>query len=204
MSQARDAQVVEYVVTSKVLVVTFLDFSKLFVNYKMQLHVPILMTGNLTMLCETLMKITLFNIIRFTKKHLDAAGPAHHNAKFLPWHRALLLEFEQALQRTSSGAGMMVPYWNWSADSQNPAGSIIFNRDWFGGDGRGDCVTDGCLTRSFNSNGAISSFVPPEDIERLVGLSDYNDFRVQLEDVPHAQVHIRIGADFAGMASPNE
>jgi len=42
---------------------------------------------------------------------------SHMNELFLPWHRALLWEFERALQDSDPAAGtraIMLPYWNWS------------------------------------------------------------------------------------------
>lgn len=39
---------------------------------------------------------------------------------FLPWHRAYLQEFEDAL-RTASGLDVTVPYWNWITTRQIPA-----------------------------------------------------------------------------------
>ena len=58
---------------------------------------------------------------------------------FLPYHRALLHDFEIAL-------GVAIPYWDWSADSQAPHLSDIFSDPYFGGNGKeGNCVTNGIL-----------------------------------------------------------
>jgi hypothetical protein len=43
----------------------------------------------------------------------------HINELFLPWHRALLLVFEHALQESDPDHGtrsIMLPYWNWAVD----------------------------------------------------------------------------------------
>jgi tyrosinase len=43
----------------------------------------------------------------------------HQNELFLPWHRALLLVFEHALQESDPDHGtrsIMLPYWNWAVD----------------------------------------------------------------------------------------
>jgi len=43
----------------------------------------------------------------------------HKNELFLPWHRALLLVFERALQESDPANGtrsIMLPYWNWAVD----------------------------------------------------------------------------------------
>lgn len=43
----------------------------------------------------------------------------HGNELFLPWHRALLVVFERALQESDPAQGtgsIMLPYWNWAVD----------------------------------------------------------------------------------------
>lgn len=42
-------------------------------------------------------------------------GPA-----FLPWHRLMLLVFEQNLRRVLGGDGFGLPYWDWAADGDLP------------------------------------------------------------------------------------
>lgn len=42
---------------------------------------------------------------------------SHMNELFMPWHRALLYEFERALQESDPAAGtreLMLPYWKWT------------------------------------------------------------------------------------------
>ncbi|HEX8155398.1 MAG TPA: tyrosinase family protein, partial [Thermoanaerobaculia bacterium] len=47
----------------------------------------------------------------------------HGNELFLPWHRALLVLFEQALQQTAppDTLALRLPYWNWTDDPTFPA-----------------------------------------------------------------------------------
>ncbi|KAH8588626.1 hypothetical protein B0O99DRAFT_356866 [Bisporella sp. PMI_857] len=47
--------------------------------------------------------------------HIGLAGNIHFNGPFLPWHRKLLVIFEQDLRNTCGYTGAL-PYWNWSKD----------------------------------------------------------------------------------------
>jgi tyrosinase len=57
---------------------------------------------------------------------------AHMAPSFLPWHRKLLFEFEQALRRVD--ASVTVPYWDWTRD-RSPH-SVPWTDDLLGGTGR--------------------------------------------------------------------
>jgi tyrosinase len=46
-------------------------------------------------------------------------GIAHGHPAFLPWHRAYLLRFEQALRDT--GHDVMLPWWDWTRTREVPA-----------------------------------------------------------------------------------
>ncbi|KAI9598691.1 hypothetical protein BDF19DRAFT_431151 [Syncephalis fuscata] len=153
----------------------------------------------------------------FSRKHIAAAIPAHNNPKFLPWHRALVFEFERALQSVSPG--MMAHYWEWSSDSQAPENSPVLR--WLGGNGRqGDnCVLTGefgswrpyypngsphCMSRKYNNGDRITPFSSPGQLNRLFAYTDYDQFRAEFEGVDHAQIHNNIAAEFSTMASPND
>ncbi|KAI8057742.1 hypothetical protein BDF22DRAFT_662196 [Syncephalis plumigaleata] len=155
----------------------------------------------------------------FAQVHNEARVYAHNNALFFPWHRYYLALYEHELQQ--SNKDVMLPYWDWSIDSQAPSTSIIFRPDYFGGDGRdGDhCVEDGpfaeatiyyprpgCLTRNFQQfRGAIDNFYSPEALQGIITRSrSYNDFRRQIEGAPHGAVHSGIGGAMATMYSPND
>ncbi|MBN3862261.1 tyrosinase family protein [Pseudomonas frederiksbergensis] len=66
-------------------------------------------------------------------QHPDYRNGAHQGPAFLPWHRAFLLQFEAALQTVDSNVS--VPYWDWSADATNPKQSLVWTKEWMGGDG---------------------------------------------------------------------
>lgn len=71
---------------------------------------------------------------------------AHGGPMFLPWHRLLLLEFENAL-REVSGKTITVPYWDWTDPVSTDA---VFADDFMGGDGdpdEGFAVTTGPFRR---------------------------------------------------------
>lgn len=70
--------------------------------------------------------------------HLDTSTMpmVHAGPMFLPWHRELLLRFENAL-REVSGKPLTLPYWDWtdpeSVNSDNP--HSVFRDDFMGGSG---------------------------------------------------------------------
>jgi tyrosinase len=46
---------------------------------------------------------------------------AHMGPVFMPWHRWMLLLFEQHLQRVLADTNFGLPYWDWAADGTRPA-----------------------------------------------------------------------------------
>ncbi|KAI9594508.1 hypothetical protein BDF19DRAFT_339790, partial [Syncephalis fuscata] len=155
----------------------------------------------------------------YAKIHDEARDYAHNYALFFPWHRYYLALYERDLQKSSPDT--MLPYWDWSIDSQAPSASIIFRPDYFGGDGRdGDkCVTDGqfanmqiyyprpgCLTRDFSeSPSSMRAFYSPELLQGIITRAkSYNAFREQLEMIPHGVVHMGIGGMMSTMHSSND
>ncbi|KAI9297859.1 Di-copper centre-containing protein, partial [Neoconidiobolus thromboides FSU 785] len=158
----------------------------------------------------------------FSQIHYSNNLHSHGVPAFLPWHREFLYLFEKELQKVNPS--IILPYWDWSLDSQSPELSIIF--ELFGGNGNhqlnGDnCILNGpfkawncsipefhCLRRDFDLNDKISAFYSPEAIELLLRDSlNYNDFRLALEALPHAKVHSGIGGkngDIMTMFSSND
>jgi len=47
---------------------------------------------------------------------------AHNNWFFLPWHRAYLVAFERICRQLSGNPNFALPYWDWTANPQLPAG----------------------------------------------------------------------------------
>ncbi|RKP09206.1 hypothetical protein THASP1DRAFT_29003 [Thamnocephalis sphaerospora] len=137
---------------------------------------------------------------------------------FFPWHRIFLRRFERELQRIDPS--IMLPYWDWSYDSQAPELSVVFRSGFYGGNGRQDdsCVVDGpfadwatvypnthCLQRKFDQQQRLSAFSGPEALRALQEQSrTYQEYRSRFESKPHAQVHIGIGSEFNTMYAVND
>ncbi|WP_077801497.1 tyrosinase family protein [Streptomyces sp. JHA26] len=76
----------------------------------------------------------------FVRMHLAYFSPdgesglraAHMAPSFLPWHRRLLLDLEEALRRVDSS--VTIPYWDWTRD--RTATSAPWTADFLGGNGR--------------------------------------------------------------------
>ncbi|RKP26894.1 hypothetical protein SYNPS1DRAFT_2288, partial [Syncephalis pseudoplumigaleata] len=151
----------------------------------------------------------------FAELHNEAGNYAHFSPVFLPWHRAFLYHFERALQEID--ASVMLPYWDWSYDSQAPEASVVLSDAYFGGNGRASdqCLANGqlaayrpyhldrgCVKRQFDKDGAINPFYSTEAVQRLITQNDdFGEFRGKLEGIFHARVHIGIGGHMNTMHS---
>ena len=58
---------------------------------------------------------------------------AHRGPAFLPWHREMLLQFEEDLQAINSS--ITLPYWDWTQDAASPENSPVWRQGFLGGDG---------------------------------------------------------------------
>ncbi|KAI9297837.1 Di-copper centre-containing protein, partial [Neoconidiobolus thromboides FSU 785] len=155
----------------------------------------------------------------YSKIHLDHTEVAHNVGGFLPWHRYFLKQLE--LQLIQIDPSITLPYWDWTLDSQAPERSILFQPNYFGGNGdkqKNECISTSpyatwsmqvpsthCLKRKFDLGDKISSFYSPEAIEAILRTSTtYDQFRKNIELIPHAKVHDNIGGDMTEMFSPND
>lgn len=148
--------------------------------------------------------------------HITNASWVHGFANFFSWHRRYLREVERHMQRVMSDTTIMIPYWQWTLDSQVPEASPIFRSTNFGGNG--GCLTSGplanwrprfpsthCLSRRFDAGNSLSSWDGPELINAIIATSStYNSIRDQIEGGSHASVHVNIGGDMSAMQSPND
>ncbi|KAJ3146450.1 hypothetical protein HDU86_008502 [Geranomyces michiganensis] len=151
---------------------------------------------------------------------------AHQAPHTLPWHRALLRQYEVALQTAANDPTLTIPYWDWSADSQNPGASKVL--ETFGHDGnkaKGMCVTDGafanwmikvddngnnapahCMTRNFGSASSgmsqLHSFIAPEVLVEAFKETEYDNFRQRIESGGHNHLHNAFSGDMGGGWSP--
>jgi len=74
--------------------------------------------------------------------HLNAMmampGWAHRGPAFFPWHRELLLQFENDL--VASDPAVTIPYWDWSDPASGPFTADFLGTNGFGASSK---VTDG-------------------------------------------------------------
>jgi tyrosinase len=154
---------------------------------------------------------------RFANIHLQGQGVFHGGPMFLPWHRMMLKRFEQELQKVDPG--VVLAYWDWSLDYNQPHRSVVLSNEYLGGNSQGGCVKDGqfanwqvsyptshCLTRQY-AGGAqgIGPFTSNIVLEAIIDQSEeYEDFRQQIESIPHSGPHTGVGGDLATMQSPND
>ena len=158
---------------------------------------------------------------RLVKVHLDIGGETHVYPMFFPWHRAYIYLMELKLQKIDSN--IMIPFWDWNYDSQAPELSVVWENEFFGGNGVGadKCVQDGkfkdwkpqyptphCLSRDWQSGkveGIIEAFQPIEVMNALLNrASSYDLLRTGFENPMHNAVHNSIGGEMPTMHSPNE
>jgi hypothetical protein len=158
----------------------------------------------------------------FTATHYAVGSGAHGSPGFFVWHRKFIREFEKALQRIDSS--IMLPYWDWTRDSQAPERSRIFannNMGPNGGSGSGGCIQSGtfsgwrvqsantgCVRRYFARGTTIPSWTAPEILNNdLNTQQSYDRFRSRIEGTGHALVHTGIGGnngDMSFMYSTND
>jgi tyrosinase len=157
---------------------------------------------------------------KIVKVHLDIGAATHIKPLFFPWHRAYLAYVEAELQKYDDS--IMIPYWNWTFDSQAPELSFIFTPEYLGGNGYGKdgCVQDGpfkhwrphypephCFSRSWadKANNRIPAFQAPEVLNSmLIHAKTYDEMRAGFESPMHNAVHMSIGGEMPTMHSPND
>ncbi|KAJ9055582.1 hypothetical protein DSO57_1002058 [Entomophthora muscae] len=157
---------------------------------------------------------------KFTKTHVDNKQYSHFSPQFLPWHRHFIRKLEMELQRINPD--VVLPYWDWSLDSQEPHNSPIMSSEYMGGNGdpaNDYCVKDGpfsnwymdyptphCLRRDYDEGTKMSVFSTPEAISVNLNVPKFSDFSLQLE-IKHGAPHVNIGGDKGDifpMHSPND
>lgn len=156
----------------------------------------------------------------------------HRSPSFLPWHRRLLIEFEQALQSVDSS--VTLPYWDWSADRTTSAS--IWGEDFLGGDGRPEDSQVATGPFSYGSGKwpitlnvddrpylqremgqAVAELPTQDDVDSVLAMTTYdmapwnsasNGFRNHLEGWRgvnlHNRVHMWVGGQMATGFSPND
>ncbi|KAJ3045383.1 hypothetical protein HDV00_010253 [Rhizophlyctis rosea] len=152
----------------------------------------------------------------FVYSHWKALMQAHNTAAFLPWHRVFIRALEEALK--TCGWKKPLPYWDWSHDSQAPEKSLIWKRQYFGGNGdpkKNGCIKNGnfsvqatfpyrhCVQRDWqtgsksdpNFGDMLGAQFSPVEMDYVTAVDTYDQFRRGLENHPHNSIHAAIGGD---------
>lgn len=158
-------------------------------------------------------------------------GWAHRRPAFFPWHRVMLLAFEDDL--ASVDPGVTIPYWDWPDADSNP-----FTTDLLGGDG--DPADDGKVTtgrfahdgpdawtievkdaptdpdylqRSFGTDPTAMQLPLESDVDSATAIDHYDSYpwrgsssgaRSLVEGNLHNLVHRWVGGTMGMMTSPND
>jgi hypothetical protein len=134
----------------------------------------------------------------YVAQHQGAGSHGHGGPAFFPWHREYLIRFENDLQ--SVDPSVNIPYWDWTAENLNSAGteSLIWRADFMGGPGSGPNFTVttgpfaawGIRRSNFNIFGfpGGGGLITP----RMAELR-YGNFR--LIEGPHGSAHTWVGGD---------
>jgi tyrosinase len=96
-----------------------------------------------------------------TRASITEHSQGHHNPAFLPWHRKMLMLYEDAL-REVSGKNITVPYWDWTDPASTDA---VFAEDFMGPSGdeaQGYAVVKGPFRK-----GVWTINIQPEDPTNL-------------------------------------
>jgi len=141
----------------------------------------------------------------------------HHNALFLPWHRAYLYIFERALQDQVPGASL--PWWDWTSNASHANGlpaaysapvvdgnanvlfrSVITNltpaqRQQLVANG---LVTTGSPTRTLRDPEVPDELPRAATIQSVLQAPTFMDFTVRLENV-HDAVHVWMGGSMSAV-----
>jgi len=159
-------------------------------------------------------------------------GWAHRGPAFFPWHRELLLQFENDL--VAADSSVTIPYWDWTDAASSP-----FTADLLGGDGdptqarkvttgpfahegpnhwtimvKDDAGDPDYLEREFGVDPTAPAPPTGADVNTVVAMSTTYDsspwtggsagFRASLEINLHNLVHRWVGGTMGLMTSPND
>ena len=162
---------------------------------------------------------------------MASPGWAHRLPAFFPWHREMLLQFENDL--AAIDPLVTIPYWDWPDAASNP-----FTVDFLGGDGDpadSDKVKTGpfakgganawtlkvednvgdpdFLQRSFGTDATAMSLPTASDVDTALSVDHYDSFpwsgsssgvRANVENNLHNLVHRWVSGTMGMMTSPND
>lgn len=98
-----------------------------------------------------------------TRASIKEHNQGHHNPAFLPWHRKLLMLYEDALREVSGKPDLTLPYWDWTDPASTQA---VFSEDFMG---PGGDPSDGyaVLSSPFRKGGDWKIEILPDDPKNL-------------------------------------
>ena len=156
---------------------------------------------------------------------------AHSGPVFLPWHRYMLLQFEEWLKEAVNDENYRLPYWDWTQDAElvDPSNSAVWQVDRLGRfeqddfrvrvamNGAGQLVrVDRLLQRQLGfigelpSRNAVRAIIENHSVYDVAPFnSDSAGFRNHVEgwegaERIHNNVHVWVGGDMQLAISPND
>lgn len=149
----------------------------------------------------------------FAAIHGDASNfnlCPHGNWFFLPWHRAYILSYEQAVRQLTGNSDFALPYWDWTLDRQMPPAFVepTFNgqpnplfeaqRDATPTDALpdstvGQAVINQILTESPFETFGTSRPVGQDSLDQSWINCEFCGTQGTLESTPHNLVHVFVG-----------
>ncbi|KAJ3302671.1 hypothetical protein HDV03_004791 [Kappamyces sp. JEL0829] len=138
----------------------------------------------------------------YAPNHSDPNKPNDFGLGFFTWHRLFIQAYERRLQ--SFDASIVLPYWDWTQDSQSLLSSDILHSDFFGSAiDDNNCLVDGvaggwvdhtgsCLQRfpMATTAFAYSSEVIATQINKA---ATFRDLQLKVESTAHPMVHEIVG-----------
>jgi tyrosinase len=147
---------------------------------------------------------------------------AHGWPAFLPWHRAYLYEFEQAL-RDNGRHDVMLPWWDWTKTREVPAAYAEKTRPdgspnpLFSASISSQALAQGKraspaeekgwewtrelaeVPETVRQPGLLGAAIPtPREIDAVMKKPDYESFRLKIEDY-HGDVHVWVGGHMSNL-----
>jgi tyrosinase len=119
---------------------------------------------------------------------------------FLPWHRAYLTFFDNAARDQNPDA--ILPWWDWSSDASHSSGLPAAYTA--GGaalqSGPMPAIGGDAARRTTRNPGTPGDLPTPEQVEFVLGLTDFRDFSNQLQDI-HDGIHGWVGGDMGSIGT---
>jgi hypothetical protein len=140
-------------------------------------------------------------------KYVQLWDHAHFQPRFLPWHRAFLVEMEEKIS-LFAGRSIAMPYYDFTLDASNPGLSVLFSNDFIGHHdlSQGGTVIDSVFSRSkgFQVQGKtcirtfdkdhMTAFYHKKLMEDILNPEkSFSQMSKDFEYGPHLNVHSHIG-----------